>query len=115
MSNTKTRYSVTVAGVPLSILTDESEEFLTRTADDLSAQIKMITSHSFCISKLDAAILCALDALGEKAKVDAKVRELEAELSVLRMEAENTSKSDSANENKKNMESFLERKINGQR
>ena len=122
MENTKKRYSVTVAGVPLNIITDESEEFLKKTADELSTNIKAITSHSFCVAKMDAAILCALDAMGEADKAAAKIRELESELDVLRFDLENLrieleaarekSASD-ANEKRKNIESFLDRRVNG--
>lgn len=85
-NNTKKRYSVTVAGVPLTLITDESEEFLNKLADSLSAQINAITNRTFCVSKLDAAILCALDAMGEGDKAAAKVRTLEAQISVLQMD-----------------------------
>ena len=85
-NSTKKRYSVTVAGVPLNLITDESEEFLAKLADNLSSQINAITNQSFCVSKLDAAILCALDAMGEGDKAAAKVRTLEAQISVLQMD-----------------------------
>lgn len=85
-NSTKKRYSVTVSGVPLNLITDESEEFLAKLADNLSSQINAITNQSFCVSKLDAAILCALDAMGEGDKAAAKVRTLEAQISVLQMD-----------------------------
>ena len=82
-NNTKKRYSVTVAGVTLSLITEESREFLSGIADSLTEQIGAIMNHSFCVSKIDAAILCALDALGEATKANEKVRRLEAELAAL--------------------------------
>lgn len=88
-NNTKKRYSINVAGIPLNLVTEESEEFLTKIAGTLSDEISAITSRSFCVSKMDAAILCALDALGESDKATAKARELEAELAVVRMDLEN--------------------------
>lgn len=88
-TTTKKRFSVTVSGVPLTIITEESAEFVGKTADVLTGRINMITNHSFCVSKLDAAILCALDAIGECDKMSAKIKSLEAELSVLRLDAQN--------------------------
>lgn len=85
---TKKRYSVTVSGVPLTIITEESAEFVNKIADTLTSRINLITNHSFCVSKLDAAILCALDAIGEADKNDAKLKALEAELSLLRLDAQ---------------------------
>ncbi len=88
-TNTKKRYSVTVSGVPLTLITGESAEFVNKMTDKLTGQINAITNHSFCVSKLDAAILCALDAIGECDKMFAKIKSLQAELSVLRLDAQN--------------------------
>ncbi len=120
---TKKRYSVTVAGVSLNILTEESEDFVRKTADELSAEIRMITNHVFNASKLDAAILCALDAKGEAAKAESRLAELQAKLDVMELDAQNMRVELDAlrdrcapskpNENLKSIESFLERKVNG--
>ena len=88
-NNTKKRYSVTVSGIQLNLITEESEDFLQNLADRLSENINAITSHSYSVSKIDAAILCALDAMGEADKSTAKAAELESELSVLRLDVQN--------------------------
>lgn len=126
-NNTKKRYSVNIAGIPLNIITEESEDLVNKTAQELSARIRAITNHSFCVSKLDAAILCALDSLAEANKSGCKVRALEAQLAVLEMDMENLrtelddlkdktapSKPFEQNGEKiKSIENFLDRKING--
>ena len=127
-NNEKKRYSVSVAGVPLNIITDESKDFLDSTAEELSAEIKAITSHSFTISKLDAAILCALDAKGEVAKSASRIRELEAQLTVLEMDMQSLREQhdalldrcspskpfspSEAEEKRRSIEQFLDRKVN---
>ena len=128
-NNMKKRYSVTVAGIELNLLTEESEDFLRKTADGLSSRIKEITRASFSVSKLDAAILCALDSLGEAEKSAEKIRSLEAEIAVLEMDTQNMREElDSlrdrfspskpldrtgVDDKRKNIESFLDKKING--
>ena len=128
-NSTKKHLSVEVCGIALNIVTDETKEFLEKTAQNLSEQINMITSANFCVTKLDAAILCALDSLGEMTKASEKIRELEARLSVLEIEAdslraEKDSLKDSiapskpgdysSNQEKiKSLENFLNNKING--
>ena len=129
MGNSKNHFSVEVCGVPLNIVTDESEEFLFETAEKLSDQISYITKNMFCVSKLDAAILCALDSMGEADKAKEQIRTLEAKLSVLEMDLANLrEETDSlrdrvspskpndyveANDKMKSLESFLGGRING--
>lgn len=128
-NSTKNHLSVEVSGIALNIVTEESKEFLDETARKLSDQIDMITARNFCVTKLDAAILCALDALGEADKAAEKIRSLEARLSVLEIEAdslraEKDSLKDSAapskprdytenREKMRSLEDFLNSKING--
>ena len=72
----KKKYDVTIAGVEMSILSDEREEFVQRLVENLDAEISAITSQSKRCSTLDAAILVALDSSSER------IRNLEAQIAL---------------------------------
>jgi len=107
MAINKNRYTVSVAGIPLSLVTAEEKDFLQALAARLSDEIAAITSHSYYTTKLDAALLCALDAMGEKQKADERIRALEAAL------AERGEAVHENAEKLKSLERFLDSKVNG--
>ncbi len=76
----KQKYCIEVADVQLTILSDESEEFVRDTVKILDTQIRELTVHNKRCAKIDAAILCALDSLGEKLKLEKKLRNLQAQI-----------------------------------
>lgn len=76
----KQKYCIEIADVPLTILSDESEEFVRETVRILDTQIRDLTVHNKRCAKIDAAILCALDSLGEKLKLEKKLRNLQAQI-----------------------------------
>lgn len=76
----KQKYCIEIADVPLTILSDESEEFVQDTVRLLDTQIRDLTVHNKRCAKIDAAILCALDSLGEKLKLEKKLRNLQAQI-----------------------------------
>lgn len=78
----KKKYDVTIAGVEMSILSDEREEFVQRLVENLDAEIGAITSQSKRCSTLDAAILVALDSSSERIKSEKRVRNLEAQIAL---------------------------------
>ena len=78
----KKKYDVTIAGVEMSILSDEREEFVQRLVENLDAEISAITSQSKRCSTLDAAILVALDSSSERIKSEKRVRNLEAQIAL---------------------------------
>ena len=88
-NNTKKRIPVEIAGTPLTIVTDEPEEFVKLLASQLDRRITSLTKNSFRISQLDAALLCALDAMGDKFKYEKRIRTLEAQAQVYEMDLEN--------------------------
>ncbi len=79
---TKQRYNLEIAGIQLSILSDESEEFVTELVAKLDEEITNLTVHNKRCAKIDAAILIALDALGEKTKLEQKLKNLEAQVAL---------------------------------
>ena len=91
----KKKYDVSIADVEMAILSDEREDFVMRLVGDLDQKIRQITLSNKRCSKLDAAILVALDTSGEKLKADKRIRNLEAQIglydaNLLRLREENT-------------------------
>ena len=76
----KRQYEVEIAGVEMAILSDEREEFVMRLVRDLDEKIRQITSASRNCSKMDAALLVALDVSSEKTKAEKRIRNLEAQI-----------------------------------
>ena len=64
----KKKYEVVIADVEMAILSDEREDFVMRLVGDLDQKIRKITLSSKRCSKMDAALLVALDTAGEKLK-----------------------------------------------
>ena len=91
----KKKYDVSIADVEMAILSDEREDFVMRLVGDLDQKIRQITLSNKRCSKLDAAILVALDTSGEKLKADKRIRNLEAQIGLYdanlrRLREENT-------------------------
>ena len=82
MEKEKKRYDVQIAGVEMSIISDEREDFVQRLVSELDKKITDITLQSKRCSKLDAAILVALDYNSEKLKAEKRVRNLEAQVAL---------------------------------
>lgn len=78
----KQKYNIQIADIHLSVLSDEPQELVTDIVAQLNAQISAMTSQNRRCSKLDAALLCALDLLGEKQKNEIKIKNLEAQISL---------------------------------
>lgn len=78
----KKRYDLEIAGVEMAVISDEREEFVRRLASELDAGINAITGVNKRCSKLDAAILCALDYASDKIKAEKRVRNLEAQVAL---------------------------------
>lgn len=78
----KQKYEIEIADVQLSILTDESEEFVKDIVSRLDTLIRTLTVQNKRCAKIDAALLCALDALGEKVKLEKKIKNLETQISL---------------------------------
>ncbi len=76
----KKKYNVEIADVQLSILSDDPEEFVESTVKLLDNYIRTLTVQNKRCAKIDAAVLCALDFLGDKLKLEKKVKSLEAQV-----------------------------------
>ena len=71
----KEKYTVEVAGISLSLMSEESEEYIKKLAEVLNTRVNEMILSSKRISKTDAAMFCALDYLDMKLKTDLKLRE----------------------------------------
>ena len=78
----KKKYSVKIADVDMNIITDEREDIVMRLVSLLDSEIKGITSQSRNYSKIDAAILVALDHASNRLKAEKRVRNLEAQIAL---------------------------------
>jgi len=86
MENNKKKVTVEIIGDTLTLITDESDDFVKDVAVRLNRRMTELTRNNFRISKYDAALLCALDAMGEKVKTEKRIRTVESQLSVATLE-----------------------------
>ncbi len=82
MKNTKKKYNLEIAGMPLTIVTDESASFVESIVTRLDERVTEMTHSNYRISTIDACLLCAIDYLGDKMKAEKRIRELESQLSI---------------------------------
>lgn len=78
----KRKITVDISGNPITLVTDEPEDFVELLTETISARIGEMTKNSIRNSTLDACLLLSLDYLGDKLRAEARIRELESELSV---------------------------------
>lgn len=94
MKNAKKKYTLEIAGIPLSIVTDEPASFVESIVTRLNERVSEMIQSSYRISTIDACLLCSIDYLGDKMKAEKRIRELESQLSIYeennkRLHAEN--------------------------
>ncbi|MBR5311727.1 MAG: cell division protein ZapA [Clostridia bacterium] len=82
MENNKKKYTLEIAGMPMTIVTDEPASFVESIITRLNERISEMTAGSYRISTLDAALLCSIDYLGDKLKAEKRIRNLEAQVSL---------------------------------
>ena len=85
----KRKISVQIAGNPITIVTDEPDEFVKLLTDTVTSRIEETTKNSFRISTLDAALLLTLDYLGDKLKAESRIRTLESQISLYELNLKN--------------------------
>lgn len=96
----KEHYSIEISDIQLTIVSDEPEDFVNSTVAKINDRVNDLIVRNKRCSKLDAALLCALDYCGELAKAERRIRNLEAQISLYdanlkRMREEIAAKSDS--------------------
>lgn len=61
----KNTHKITIAGVDLTLNSENSEEYVQKLAVELTRKINSIALSSSGVTKLQAAVVCALDLLDE--------------------------------------------------
>ncbi len=82
--NIKRKIAVEIAGVNLTLVTDESDSFVEAVVSQIDERMESMLAGGIRTgtSTLDAALLCALDAVGERLKAEKRVRTLEAQIAL---------------------------------
>lgn len=78
----KEHYNIEISDIQLTIVSDEPEDFVTSTVAKINDRVNDLIVRNKRCSKLDAALLCALDYCGELAKAERRIRNLEAQISL---------------------------------
>lgn len=87
--DTKKRVTVEIGGNSLSLVTDEPEEFVKMIGKMLDNRMSALTKNNFRISTIDASLLCAVEAIGDKLKAERRIRSLEAQLDLYKVNLSN--------------------------
>ena len=69
MENNKRKVSLNIAGNKISLVTDESPEYVEKLAALVSQRVNTLSLSGSGISKMDAALVYALDLLDENFKL----------------------------------------------
>lgn len=90
----KNRYSVEIADIPINIRTDESDEYVREIADITNERIKSVITGGHHVSKIEAALFCALDYCSEINQLQKKLASAEEQIalylaSIRRLQTEN--------------------------
>lgn len=75
MGKMKYKHEITVAGERLLLCSDDNPEYVERLASELSRMIGTTMLSGAEITKLDAAIVCALDLLNENKRLKAIIED----------------------------------------
>ena len=89
--NTKRKIAVEIAGVSLTLVTDENGAFVDNVVAQVNEKMEAILAGGIRTgtSTLDAALLCAIDSIGERLKAEKRMRNLEAQLSLYEVNVRN--------------------------
>lgn len=76
------KYDIEVAGIAMTVKTDENEDFVKYVVAELDGRIRTMTQKNMNCSKTEAAILSALDYCCEKIRFEKKIKNLEAQVAL---------------------------------
>lgn len=91
----KDKHTINILGMSLTLVSEESDEYLNSLAAQIEERIKDMTMKSGRVTKMDAAMFCALDYLDLKIKAeervgDAKKQFEDYERTIAELQAENS-------------------------
>ena len=78
----KRKIDVEIAGLKMSLITDETESFVESVVRRVNDSMNSLLQSSKNRTRLDAALLCALDFCSDKLTAEKRVRNLEAQISL---------------------------------
>ncbi len=78
----KRKITVDIAGLSLTLITDECDSFVDTVVSQVNERMAAASHSIRSSSRMDAALLCAIDAYGEKLRADKRIRNLEAQISL---------------------------------
>ena len=79
----KQKYTITVAGMDINIITEQSPEVVNNIVGTIDRRIREIYLRSPLCSRTESALLCAMDYCADKLTLTEKVKSLEAQLEEL--------------------------------
>ena len=81
-NNGKKKALVKLAGVQLTLVTDENDAFVAAVEETVNERMTELTRQNYRVNKTDAALLCAVDFCSDKLKAEEKAAALEAQAAV---------------------------------
>lgn len=86
----KRRITVNIAGTNLTLVTDESDAFVDAVVSMVNDQMKAAKGPALrSMPAINSALLCAIDACGERLKAEKRIRNLEAQASLYEVTIKN--------------------------
>ena len=79
--NIKRKVDLNVAGITISVITDEADIFVKAIEKKMDEEMKALL-RNVRLSQFDAAMLCAIDFCADKLSAEKKLRNLEAQVSL---------------------------------
>lgn len=74
------KYAVEICGVHLNLISDESEEYVNSLVAILNKRVNDLVMTNLRCTKFDAVLLCTLDYLDEKTKLQIETADLKEKL-----------------------------------
>ncbi len=78
----KRKITVDIAGLTLTLITDECDSFVDAVVAQVNERMASASHSIRSSSRMDAALLCAIDACSEKLHAEKRIRNLEAQISL---------------------------------
>lgn len=76
------KYDIEIAGIAMTVKTDENEDFVGYVVDELDRRINEMVQKNPRCTKTEAGFLCALEYGCDKARLDKRLKNLEAQVAL---------------------------------